>query len=188
MSTLSFFSRQIAGAAAASVATHVSRSVLKCPRLIKPAARWLSVSATALGKERRACIANRALQQVEPGDNVPPTKLPAPFWTEVADEKSVRDAPLYINNIESYIGTVKLPVGLVGPLKISMDDDPRPDSVDLISKTYLVPMATTEAVLLASYNRGAKVWSYVHNCSVPYLRLFPLMPCPAAPRPTHPLT
>ena len=61
-----------------------------------------------------------------------------------------------MNNVERYVGTVKVPVGLIGPLRVRMDDEPRPDRVELIDKVYHVPMATTEGVLLASYNRGAK--------------------------------
>lgn len=65
---------------------------------------------------------------------------------------------LYITppSVECYVGTVKVPVGCVGPLRVRMDDAPRADLEELLDKTYLVPMATTEGVLLASYNRGAK--------------------------------
>lgn len=55
---------------------------------------------------------------------------------------------VYEKNIEHFIGTVKLPVGLAGPLRVNglfANDD------------YLVPLATTEAALVASYNRGAQL-------------------------------
>ncbi|MGF1908647.1 hydroxymethylglutaryl-CoA reductase [Vibrio kasasachensis] len=54
----------------------------------------------------------------------------------------------YSNNIEHFIGTVNVPVGIAGPLRINglfANDD------------FLVPLATTEAALVASYDRGAKL-------------------------------
>ncbi len=55
---------------------------------------------------------------------------------------------VYSNNIEHFVGTVNIPVGVAGPLRINgmfANDD------------YLVPLATTEAALVASYNRGANL-------------------------------
>jgi hydroxymethylglutaryl-CoA reductase len=106
---------------------------------------------------RPLCYSNPEKKTIEVGGA--PLVPPESFWTEVADPKAIADASKYVNNIERYVGTVKVPVGLIGPLKVSMDDEPRADRVNLTSKTYTVPMATTEGVLLASYNRGAKVGS-----------------------------
>ncbi|CAH0529639.1 hydroxymethylglutaryl-CoA reductase [Vibrio hippocampi] len=54
----------------------------------------------------------------------------------------------YEKNIEYFIGTVKLPIGTAGPLRIN----------GLFAKgDYQVPLATTEAALVASYNRGANL-------------------------------
>jgi hydroxymethylglutaryl-CoA reductase (NADPH) len=54
----------------------------------------------------------------------------------------------YERNIEHFIGTVKLPIGLVGPLRVN----------GLAAQgDYYVPLATTEAALVASYGRGASV-------------------------------
>lgn len=52
------------------------------------------------------------------------------------------------NNIESYIGSVEIPVGLAGPLSYNSDK----------SKEFVyAPIATLEGALIASINRGAKV-------------------------------
>ncbi|KGY11651.1 3-hydroxy-3-methylglutaryl-CoA reductase [Vibrio tubiashii] len=64
------------------------------------------------------------------------------------DEQTQNQADLYNKNIEHFIGTVKLPVGVAGPLRVNglyASDD------------YLIPLATTEAALVASYNRGAQL-------------------------------
>ncbi|WP_047047867.1 hydroxymethylglutaryl-CoA reductase [Vibrio mexicanus] len=54
----------------------------------------------------------------------------------------------YCKNIEHFIGTVNVPVGVAGPLRVN----------GLFAKDdYLVPLATTEAALVASYNRGANL-------------------------------
>lgn len=64
----------------------------------------------------------------------------------IADQKSIEDAKLYSANIENYIGTVKLPVGIIGPMRINGLN---------ANGDYHIPMATTEAALIASYARGA---------------------------------
>ncbi len=67
---------------------------------------------------------------------------------ELADEASVARAEIFSRNIENYIGTVKLPVGLIGPLRINGLN---------AAGDFHVPLATTEAALVASYARGAAV-------------------------------
>ncbi len=55
------------------------------------------------------------------------------------------------NNIESYIGTVEIPLGLVGPLSLRTEDN---------SQEWIkTAVATTEGALIASMNRGAKAIS-----------------------------
>lgn len=54
----------------------------------------------------------------------------------------------YANNIEHFIGTVNIPVGVAGPLRINGLH---------ANNDYLIPLATTEAALVASYHRGAKL-------------------------------
>ena len=60
--------------------------------------------------------------------------------------RSLSDA--YNKNIEHFIGTVKIPVGVAGPLRINGLH---------AHGDYLIPLATTEAALVASYNRGAQL-------------------------------
>jgi hydroxymethylglutaryl-CoA reductase (NADPH) len=51
-------------------------------------------------------------------------------------------------NIESFIGVAQVPIGLAGPLRV------RGEHAD---GEFLIPMATAEGTLVASYNRGMKV-------------------------------
>lgn len=62
-----------------------------------------------------------------------------------------------VGNIENYVGVARIPVGLVGPLRVR--------GVEATGDFY-VPMATTEGALVASYNRGAKVASLAGGVSV----------------------
>jgi len=64
--------------------------------------------------------------------------------TALTDENT--DPSVFNGNIENYIGTVKVPVGIIGPLRINGLN---------AHGDYHVPMATTEAALVASYARGA---------------------------------
>ena len=67
----------------------------------------------------------------------------------------------YARNIENFIGTVKVPVGVAGPLRINGT---------YASGDYYVPLATTEAALVASYSRGARVISESGGCTAVLLR------------------
>ncbi len=51
-------------------------------------------------------------------------------------------------NVESFIGVAQIPLGIAGPLTVHGEH---------AEGDYLIPMATTEGTLVASYNRGMKV-------------------------------
>lgn len=59
-------------------------------------------------------------------------------------------------NIENFIGTCKLPIGLAGPLRVN----------GLFAQgDYPLPLATSEAALVASYHRGACMISAAGGCT-----------------------
>jgi len=62
----------------------------------------------------------------------------------------------FAKNIENIIGTVSLPVGLAGPLRVNGS---------AAHGDFYVPLATTEAALVASYTRGCQVLSESGGCS-----------------------
>ncbi len=64
----------------------------------------------------------------------------------LADPITMADPGQFSANIENFIGTVKMPVGIIGPLRINGLN---------AHGDFHVPMATTEAALVASYARGA---------------------------------
>jgi hydroxymethylglutaryl-CoA reductase (NADPH) len=51
-------------------------------------------------------------------------------------------------NIENFTGVAQIPIGLAGPLKVDGE---------YAQGEFLIPLATTEGTLVASYNRGIKV-------------------------------
>jgi hydroxymethylglutaryl-CoA reductase (NADPH) len=64
------------------------------------------------------------------------------------------------SNIENYIGALRIPVGVIGPLRVN--------GVFAHGDHY-VPLATTEAALVASYGRGARLVSAAGGASVAVL-------------------
>jgi len=58
-------------------------------------------------------------------------------------------------NIENFIGVAQIPIGLAGPLKINGEH---------AQGEFLVPLATTEGVLVASYSRGMKAITEADGC------------------------
>ncbi len=70
------------------------------------------------------------------------------------------DPAAYAANIENFIGTIRLPVGIAGPLRVN----------GIFAKgDFSIPLATTEAALVASYHRGACVLSAAGGCSAAVL-------------------
>ncbi|MEY2879851.1 MAG: hypothetical protein RLZZ15_2231, partial [Verrucomicrobiota bacterium] len=65
-------------------------------------------------------------------------------------------AETFAGHIENFIGTVQLPVGLAGPLRVNGI---------AAQGDYYVPLATTEAALVASYHRGASVITLAGGCA-----------------------
>ena len=58
------------------------------------------------------------------------------------------DPHLTRGNIENFIGTAQIPIGLAGPLLLDGES---------AKGEFYVPLATTEGTLVASYNRGMKL-------------------------------
>lgn len=52
-------------------------------------------------------------------------------------------------NIENLIGAAQIPLGIAGPIKLA--------DITHKSKTYYIPLATTEGALVASVSRGCKI-------------------------------
>lgn len=67
---------------------------------------------------------------------------------ELLDVQTRHTMARYAKNIEHFIGTVKVPVGIAGPLRINGLH---------ANGDYAIPLATTEAALVASYHRGCRL-------------------------------
>ena len=76
------------------------------------------------------------------------------------NEATAGQASAFDHNIENFVGTVQLPVGIAGPLRVN----------GLFAQgDYFVPLATTEAALVASYSRGAQLITAAGGASVALL-------------------
>jgi hydroxymethylglutaryl-CoA reductase (NADPH) len=82
--------------------------------------------------------------------------MPAGRRDALADGATSNCGAIYDRNIENFIGTVRVPVGLAGPLRINGVH---------ANGDYYVPLATTEAALVASYSRGAQIVTEAGGCT-----------------------
>ena len=83
-------------------------------------------------------------------------KAPAEVRSALADPQTVAQLDSYQHSVEHLIGTVKVPVGVAGPLRVN----------GLFAQgDYYVPLAATEAALVASYSRGARLISEAGGAS-----------------------
>ncbi len=89
----------------------------------------------------------------------------AALWQEIGGDPGLREILLerapddlapYQGNIENMIGLLRMPIGVAGPLRVN----------GLSAKgDYLIPLATTEAALVASYHRGCRLLTAAGGCS-----------------------
>lgn len=85
------------------------------------------------------------------------------LWSKLVAGDDVRerllgdgDLSVYQGNIENCLGEVRMPVGFAGPLRVH----------GLFAKgDYVVPLATTEAALVASYHRGCALIGEAGGCT-----------------------
>jgi hydroxymethylglutaryl-CoA reductase (NADPH) len=71
-------------------------------------------------------------------------------------DEQTDDLSAYEGNIENAIGLLKMPIGLAGPLRVN----------GLSAKgDFPIPLATTEAALVASYHRGCRAITAAGGCS-----------------------
>lgn len=70
-------------------------------------------------------------------------------------------------NIENFIGVAQVPLGLAGPLRLHGE---------FASGDFLVPLATSEGTLVASYSRGMKAISEAGGCRTRILSDFFMVP------------
>ena len=82
--------------------------------------------------------------------------LPASARDTLADSRTLDEREAYARNIENFVGTVKIPIGLAGPLRVN--------GAHALGD-YYVPLATTEATLVASYSRGAQLITDAGGCA-----------------------
>lgn len=118
----------------------------------------------------------KLLERLEPHNNDPAPHVPGGAhitpeilerrWRRISAPPGVREILLdgtdveqmacYSRNIENFIGMTTLPLGLAGPLRVN----------GLFAQgDYYLPLATTEAALVASYHRGACLLSQAGGCS-----------------------
>ncbi len=128
-------------------------------------------AARVLGAESSENAAQRLKPDLE---NLPPSlagsakvsqERATALWQEIGDHSQLREILLhgssdditqYQGNIENFIGLMRMPLGIAGPLRVN----------GLAAKgDYWIPLATTEAALVASYHRGCRILTAAGGCS-----------------------
>jgi hydroxymethylglutaryl-CoA reductase (NADPH) len=79
---------------------------------------------------------------------------------DLADIWAIAGASEYERNIENFIGVARVPIGIAGPLRV-LGSQTRGD--------FSVPLATTEATLVASYHRGMRIITSAGGCNAAVL-------------------
>jgi hydroxymethylglutaryl-CoA reductase (NADPH) len=107
----------------------------------------------------------QALPDVPAGSAKVSIKRARALWDEIGGDPALREillerAPdelaLYQGNIENAIGLLRMPIGLAGPLRVN----------GMAAKgDYPIPLATTEAALVASYHRGCRLLTAAGGCT-----------------------
>ncbi len=130
-----------------SVAELIARQAPKYDLPLTPSIRpTKNVSLTALENYWKILLGNTAAQEADKA---------------VLANGPVRESlELFQNNIENCIGAVHIPVGVIGPLRVNGI---------FAQGDYYVPLATTEATLVASHGRGARLISECGGCTVALL-------------------
>ncbi|PTX96289.1 3-hydroxy-3-methylglutaryl-CoA reductase [Spartobacteria bacterium LR76] len=98
-----------------------------------------------------------------PGASLTSTEAIQRRWALLHGSESARavlwngeDLATYAGNIENAIGEVRVPIAIAGPLRVNGS---------FAHGDYYVPLATTEAALVASYTRGCQLLSEAGGCS-----------------------
>lgn len=75
---------------------------------------------------------------------------------QLLDPHTQDEMTCYQRSVENFIGCVRVPVGVAGPLRVN----------GLFAQgDYYIPLATTEAALVASYSRGAQLITEAGGCA-----------------------
>ena len=123
----------------------------------------------------RAPASTKPSARLSPDHSTPACELPS--WGKISNERAHKafgkldlppeitgilldgeneDLATYQGNIENAIGLLKIPIGIAGPLRIN----------GLSAKgDYPIPLATTEAALVASYHRGCRAITAAGGCA-----------------------
>lgn len=156
--------RSSSGEDSAEVIETIAQQLASKPVASKPAASRTVTNKTVTNKT----VANKTVEplpKILGGSRMTPEAL-ARRWrllnldpaiqAILADGSTLEQMPCYRRNIENFIGTVKVPVGIAGPLRIN----------GLFAQgEYYLPLATTEAALVASYSRGAQLITAAGGCT-----------------------